>query len=120
MSNKKIKIIFAAQFEISTFLKLERYNQSQHFSLLLYKGICVVSENLKFFEKKSLNYLVVSNNLLLSLSLSLSRVSTKYKQGIIYFRLCVQRWCVRFWSCEGILEILFAFFVCHFFKEVNH
>lgn len=49
----------------------ERYNDQQHLTLYN-KGISGAQENGKFSCKKLLNYLVISNILLLSLSLSLA------------------------------------------------
>ena len=56
---------------------LERYNNPTHQSLY-YKSICREQENNSFLVKKSLNYLAVPNNLLLSLSLSHRRHANNY------------------------------------------
>ena len=64
---------------------LERHNHLPQFSLYN-NGICAAREKTVFPVKNSLNYLVISNNLLLSLSLSLSIAYSLKKHSLIRAR----------------------------------
>ena len=84
--------------------RLERHNHPPHFHLI-YKGICAAQGNdsfscnnsldngvaIKNTLKNSLNYLAIPNNLLLSLSLSLSHIGAppliSHKQVLLYARV---------------------------------